>query len=273
MNMFWVFLWLVIWITYLVVSIIQIAGDSFTTAELIKTIAGFLGISSTFLLLLYQNSLTFYFYWTRFKNWFRNHPSKWQLDVRFDGHFQGDPTKRVSELLLQLEKDKVSVKVFHQTVNSINFSVYDTLNFYLTFQPKQFNQFEYDTIDIALAPFEIGCNDSKHKLDTKIIPILNRLQEVLKPDNSSYVLNISFVKGNPFFTVFISHLKTSQVSTFTVNLHLDDYSRGKAKDFVTIQKENVVINANDLHSLKQLAYDFIYLSSAAKRYIKAPTHA
>jgi len=271
--MFWVFVWLIILIIYSVVSIIQLAGYGFNTAELVKTLAGFLGISITFLLLLYQNSLTFYFYWTRLKNWFRNYPSKWQLDIRYDGQFQGDTIKTVTNLISKLNNDNIPTKIFHQTVNSINFSVYDTLNFYLTYQPRGFNQFEYDTIDISLAPFEIGCNDSKRKLDTKIIPILNRLQEILRPENSSYVLNISFIKGNPFFTVFISHLKISQVSTFTVNLHLDDYSSGKTKDFVTIQKENVVINANNLHSLKQLAYDFIYLSSTAKRYIKSPTNA
>lgn len=271
--MYWVIIWLLICVTYIGVSILQLSENGYSGAEIVKTIAGFLGLFSIFLILLYQNSLTFYFYWIRLKNWLRNYPSKWRLDVRFDGKFSPDTVKQVSQFVSQLAKENNPAKIFHQTVNAIDFSVYDTLHFYFTYQPREFLDFDYDTIDISLAPFEIGSNDSKSRLDKKILPLLSKLQEIVRPENSSYVLNITFLKGNPFFALFVSHLKSSQVSNFTINLQLDKYPRAKAKDLVTVQKENIVISANDIHSLKRLASDFIYLSTDTKKYIKASSNA
>jgi len=143
----------------------------------------------------------------------------------------------------------------------------------LDFQPKHINSLSYDTIDISLSPFEIGSNSSKRKLDSQIIPFLTNLQSFIKPDNTSYVLNISFIKDNPFFTLFISHLDPSQINSFNINLHIDAYSRNACKDIVTINKENIIVNANDLHSLKELANDFIFLSTNVKHYLKVANNA
>jgi hypothetical protein len=193
--------------------------------------------------------------------------------VRYDGKFGQDCISSISRFVSDLKRDGTNAKIQHQTTNSMNFIIHDTLNFYLTYAVAGNFDIENDQIDLALSPFEIGCNDSKRKLDTKIIPILNRLYEILKPRICSYVLDISFLKGNPFFTLFVSHLKVTQIGTFTINLLLDEYSESKAKDVVTIQKENVIVSANNLHSLKQLAEDFIYLSANAKRYLKPSGHA
>jgi len=245
--------------------------DGYDGTQLLIVITGFIGLFSNFINLLYQNNLTFYFYWTRFKNWFRNYPAKWQLTVRYDGNFKTDPVLSIKNFLKELSGE-ANVKIHHSTVNSINFSVHETLNFYFDFQPKEINPFSYDTIDVSLAPFEIGSNDSRQKLNTKIVPILSKLQTEINPENTSYVLDISFIKGNPFFNIFLSHVNSAQIDSFTINLQLSDYSSQMSKDYVTINKENVVLNANNLHSLKELANDFIYLSSNAKRYIKASTH-
>lgn len=271
--MIWVSIWLFFCIVYVVVSIIQLSENGYTSTEIVKTIAGFVGLLSTFFIVLYQNNLTFYFYWSRLKNWLRNYPSQWRLDVRFDGKFSPDSIKDIENFVSNLSKDKISTRIFHKTANAIDFSVHDTLHFYFTYQPEEFNQYGHDTIDVSLAPFEIGANDSKDRLDKRILPLLSQIQNILKPQNTSFVLNITFTKGNPFFALFVSHLRSSQISDFTINLLLSEYSRATAKDIVTVKKENIIITAHDIHSLKQLVYDFIYLSTNAKKYIKASGNA
>ena len=273
LNMVWTIIWFVMWVVYTAIWIGEIVSGKSNTADFLTRFAGMIGIMSMFVSSLYLNNLTFYFYWTRFRNWFRNYPSRWRLNVRYDGKFGQDCISSISRFVSDLKRDGTNAKIQHQTTNSMNFIIHDTLNFYLTYAVAGNFDIENDQIDLALSPFEIGCNDSKRKLDTKIIPILNRLYEILKPRICSYVLDISFLKGNPFFTLFVSHLKVTQIGTFTINLLLDEYSESKAKDVVTIQKENVIVSANNLHSLKQLAEDFIYLSANAKRYLKPSGHA
>ncbi len=261
-------MWSLLCFFYIVFAVMQIYQEGFNGVEFVKTLAGLIGFLGTFILILYQRNLTFNFYWTRFKNWLRNYPTKWKLDVRFDGSFNDDLISTISDFLLKLNSSNKVVKIFHKTVNSINFSIKDTLNFYLDYQPSSFSGVDYDTIDISLAAFEIGSNDSKIKLNSDILPLFTRFQELLKPNNTSFVLNITFLKGNPFYSVFISHLKPSQINSFNINLHLDNYSDTINKNIVMINKENVIVNAHDIHSLKELSYDFIYFSTNVKHYLK-----
>ena len=271
--MIWTIIWFSVCIFYLVFSIIQIKSPDFKNTDLIIIVIGFMGLLASLLKHLYQNNLTCYLHWVRFKNWFRNYPVNWDLNIRFDGSFDEDVISKIEKFIQTNQRVYDKTKVFHRTKNSLNFSVFGTLNFYLDFQPKHINNFNYDTIDISLNAFEIGSNSSKRKLESEIIPFLSKLQNILKPDNTSYVLNITFIQNNPFFTIFISHLNPSQIKSFNINLHIDAYSRNSFKDVVTITKENIIINANDLHSLKELANDFIYLSTNVKQYLRVANYA
>lgn len=271
--MIWTIIWFFVCILYAIFSIMQIYSSDFKNTDLVIIIVGFFGLLTSLLKHLYQSNLTFYLYWVKFKNWFRNYPSKWELNIRFDGDYNVDVIKRIENFIISNQNIFRNSKVFHKTKNSINFSIFSTLNLYLDFQPKHINSFNYDTIDISISPFEIGSNSSKRKLESQIIPFLSNLQSFLKPDNTSYVLNISFLKNNPFFAIFISHLDPTQINSFNINLHIDAYSKNSSKDIVTINKENIIVNANDLHSLKELANDFIFLSTNVKNYLKVANSA
>lgn len=271
--MIWTIIWFFICILYVIFSIIQINSPGFKNTDLVIIITGFFGLIASLLKHLYQSNLTFYLHWVKFKNWFRNYPSKWELNIRFDGNFDDDIVKKLDGFIQSKQNINYNSKIFHKTWNSINFSIFTTLNFYLDFQPKNINSLNYDTIDISLSPFEIGSNSSKRKLESLIIPFLSNLQNFLKPDNTSYVLNISFIRDNPFFTLFISHLNPEQINSFNINLHIDTYAKSSCKDIVTINKENIIVSANDLHSLKELANDFIFLSANVKHYLKIANNA
>lgn len=265
----WIIVWLVVWIIYIIVSFLKyINSPTFDFENFLITLSGFIGITSTLFLVLYQNSLTFYFYWTRFKNWFRNYSATWQSNIRFDGHFDYDVINKIKIYVESQTKLKHKAKILHKTNSSINFLINDTLNFYVEYESQKTTQLGYDTLDIKLSAFNIGSNDSREKLNKELIPIFEELYKIIRPENASYVLNIKFKKTNPFYTVFVSHLKTSHIKTFTVDLLLDQYSNCSSKDIVTVNKENIVINANTIHALKELTNDFIYLSTNLKKYLR-----
>ncbi|MDO9391653.1 MAG: hypothetical protein Q7U71_07765 [bacterium] len=243
--------------------------NNYETAKLIIYAAGFIGLTSTFISKLYCNSFTFYLYWNRFKYKLRNYTTKWKITIRYDGTFPPEVIKVIEQYILA---KKENGKILHANNNSINFTINDALNFYLDYQPKHINKCSFDTLDVSLTTFEIGCNDSKAKLDTEIIPILTELNTLIKPDNVSYALSISFI-DNPFFALLLSHLKDEYIKSFSLDLKLNKYNVGENADKVSINKSNIVINSNDLHSLNELAKDFIYLSNNLKHYVKGTKNA
>lgn len=271
--MFWIVVLTVLNIFYIVFSLIQILSPTFQPTNLILILSGFIGMVFSLFKQLYQNSLTFYLYWHKLTNWMRNYPAKWNLAIRFDGTFSTNVIQDVDWFIHNNLNYLKKSKTHYKTNNSINFTVNDTLSFYIDYLPKDFSNYEYDTLDISLHPFEIGCNSSKGKLETEIIPFLTQLQDKFKPDNSSYVLNISFLTQNPFFAVFIAHLSPKLVNSFNINLQIDEYNKTTCKDIVTINKDNVIVNANSVYALKELANDFIYLSSHVKQYIRPTVNA
>lgn len=127
----------------------QINSPDFNNTDLVIIVVGFFALLNSFLKHLYQSNLTFYLYWVKFKNWFRNYPSKWELNIRLDGNYDDDVIKKLENFILSNQNVFSKSKVFHKTKNSINFTIFSILNFYLDFQPKHINNFNYDTIDIS----------------------------------------------------------------------------------------------------------------------------
>ncbi len=258
--------WTIIWFILTVVYIFCAFKTYKDISNLPIMIGGFIGLFSSFIFSLYQNNLNFYFYIVKFKNWIKNYATKWQVNIRYDGDFDSDIIGKVQKFLDKKQKEHIPVKIFHKTLNSINFSIYDTLNFYFDFQPQKTSPYEYGIVDISLSAFEIGSNDAKDRINTILVPLLTDFQEMLHPTNCSYVVNIDFNKFNPFYSIYISHLKANQINSFTINLKLKEYAE---KDIVIVQKDKIVINASNLHSLKELSTDFICLSANVKKYIKS----
>jgi len=271
--MIWVIIFGLFWFLYLIFALINIFNGAYDGPQLVETLLGFVGLSVTFLYYLYQHSLSFYIYWSRFINWFRNYPSRWRIDIRFDGDFKDDVIKEISDFVVSSKNKYSNAKIYQRTFNSINFSISETLNFYIDLRHKGTNGYDFDTIDISLAPFEIGSNNSKQKLNTEIIPILNDLQKIIKPNNTSFVFNVKFLKYNPFHPFFIARLKPSQIETFRIDLKIDKYSKLESGDFVSIDKDTICLTASDVHVLKELFNDFIYLSSGIKNVLRDNSNA
>lgn len=271
--MIWLIIFGTFWSLYLIFALINIFKGVYDGPQLIQTLLGFIGLSGTFLYYLYHHSLTFYIHWSRFINWFRNYPSRWRIDIRFDGDFKDEIIKEISDFVVLSKKKYLDAKIYQRTLNSINFSISETLNFYLDLQHKGSNGYDFDTIDISLSPFEIGSNNSKHKLNTEIIPILIDLQKIINPNNTSFVFNVKFLKYNPFHPFFIARLKSSQIETFRIDLKIDKYSKLESGDFVSIDQDTICLTASDVHGLKELSNDFIYLSSGIKNVLKDKSNA
>lgn len=275
--MFKVIVTSILFIAYLIVGIVDLSikhyNGEFVNAYLITFVAGVFPFLYVILNILTKNNLKAYFWFTRILNRIKNPTSKWNIIVSYRGKFNSDIIDKFSSHLLKETFISFPVKIMNRTNQSINFVVQDTLNLYLEYENASINNKQEDTIAISFPWFEISCNNSERKLNQEIVPLLDRLNDYFKPESTAYTLNIDFMGKNPFYTVFIDHLKLEQIDDFNVNLNFGKYCIGPKKDRVTINKDKIYIMTTNVGNLKELAKDFIFLSPDLSRLLQCKSEA
>jgi hypothetical protein len=238
---------------------------SSSIAEIITSIGAFLGFAGNTLTSLYHSNLTFFLFSQKIKSKFVNYSTRWGLDIRYSGNFERDI---ISNLLNNFRTTKnYSIAIINKTSESLLFNYDNSLLFRLEFISKNLNDDLSNSIDVSITPFEIGIHSSKQKLHKQILPFLTYLETLVHPEYSSYSLNVDFINGNPFFTLFMANLNPAYIKTFNVNLNINNDK--KESDSVKINKESITLISSKISYLEELAEDFLYLSSNIKNYIRA----
>ena len=196
----------------------------------------------------------------RISNRIKNPTIKWNINVRYNGKINENIIQSLETEVFNEQNLNLSVKIMNKTNQSINVVVNETLNLYINYVNSSFCNTEKDEVIVNFPTFEISCNNSQKKLNKEIIPLINKIKSLIQPESSSYTLNIDFIRKNPFYTVFIDHLRLDQIDDFSVNLNLDTYSIDDKKDRVSINKNKIHIITDTTNNLKELAKDFIFLS-------------
>ncbi len=246
-----------------------LAQKELKSSLFIILLSGFIGLLADFFTQLQKYSLPFYFWWLRCKNKLRNYKAKWSLVIRFYGKFNEDIIKGLEDFILSDNNIKGDKKIIRTTNQSIEFSIDDTIRFDVIYEPETSLDSTIGDISFKLFPFEIGCNDAEEKLNSKIVPLLEIFQSFLSPQKASYTLDVDFQGRNPFYALYIEHLKPEQIDDFSVNLIVDKYTKTHRGDNVSIKKDRVNIATNSTNSLTLLAKDFIFLSPNIKELVKA----
>ena len=257
----------ILFIAYLFFGITDLF-TKFESKELIKFIAGIIPFLYSLFSLVLKVNLKIYFWWTRVINRIKNPTTKWNIVVSFEGNFVQDLIDKFENKLIDKNFINADVKIMHRNNQSLNFVIDETLNLYLDYENSKFVNKTKDIVNICFPTFEISCNNSEKKLNEEIVPLLEKFKDYFKPDSSSYTLNIDFMGKNPFYSVFIDHIRLEQIDDFNVNLHFDKYSLDNRKDRVTIKKDEIHIISVALNNFKELAKDFIFLSPDLAKMLK-----
>jgi len=236
----------------------------FSTTELAKNLSGGVGLAVAFLHSLSKNSLTVYFWLQRRLIWWHSDAlTRWRFDARFDGEFDTDVIRVLVEFLKQPENLKFPVKVDFQGDREAQIEIDGTLVLRLSFESRELSRLRKDHLQITSKTIEVPYGQAKRKINTLIVPILSAAKRCVRPDSDSYELDVDFSGPNPFFAVYIAHLRPRQVGDFRVVLHLDTYVPARAEK-VEISRERLHITALSTDSFVHLAEDFILLSPDLK---------
>lgn len=232
--------------------------------EAITRLSGLAALLTGLVGALQKSSLKVYFYLQKIA--IRLSPDttgRWWFSARFDGQF-GDTVIRTLRDHFQSKEFRFSSKVEEEDAFTAQVEIDQTLYLKIQFDPKHLSEDGEDHVTVLSRVMEVSYGHAKRKLEQQIVPVLQAIADVLRPSNSSFELDVQFLKRNPFFAVYIAHLRPEQVQDYRVVLHIDgSHSSGKAET-VEITKRKVHVTAKTTHSFQSIAEQFVLLSPDLK---------
>jgi hypothetical protein len=185
------------------------------------------------------------------------------FSARYEGHFPDDAVRHLLDHFKSGEF-RFPTKVERQDTLSAQVEVDQTLTLNIQFEPAQTSEDQSDHLTVISKVMEVSYGHAKKKLDSQIVPVLQAINDVLKPENASFELDVQFLRRNPFFAVYIAHLRPEQVQDYRVMLHVDaGHATGKTEK-VEITKERVHVTAKTTNAFRSIAEQFVLLSPDLK---------
>jgi hypothetical protein len=258
------------WIVfYTVLLIAYVAGWAYSlhspnhAPEIISKVSGLIALLSAMGTALQKSSLRVYFLFQKIAiRFFPDTTSRWWFSARFDGQFPDDSVRHLIEHF-QSEDFRFSVKVEKETSLTAQLDVDQTLTLDVQLDP-QLSDDQQCHFTVISKVMEVSYGHAKKKLDSQIVPVLQAVNDVLRPESSSFELDVQFLGRNPFFAVYISHLRPEQVQDYRVVLHVDGgHSTGRTEK-VEITKEKVHVTAKTTNAFRRIAEQFVLLSPDLK---------
>ncbi len=213
---------------------------------------------------LQKSSLTIYFLFQRIALRLSSDTTgRWWFSARYDGHFDDSVVHSLNNHL-QGEGFRFATKVERETALTAEVEIDQTLFLKIQFDPGHASEDGEGHVTVISRVMEVSYGHAKRKIEQQIVPVLQAMADVLKPSNSSFELDVQFLKRNPFFAVYISHLRPEQVQDYRVVLHVDgSHASGKAEK-VEISKQKIHVTANSTNTFKSMAEQFVLLSPDVK---------
>jgi hypothetical protein len=256
-------------IFYIVLLVAYISGWSYSLyhpnkiPDTISKISGLVALLSAMGMALQKSSLRVYFLFQRIAiRFLPDTTSRWWFSARYDGNFSADSVRQLIHHF-QSKDFRFPIKIEREDNLTAQVDVDDTLVLNIQLDPHNFSR-ELDHITVLSKVMEVSYGHAKRKLDTQIIPVLQAISDVLRPENSSFELDVQFLGRNPFFAVYIAHLKPEQVQDYRVVLHVDGgHASGKTEN-VEITKEKIHVTTQTTNSFRSIAEQFVLLSPDLK---------
>lgn len=254
----------VLWLLFVCAAAYSLT-TTFSVPTLTAALGGFIGLSKAFVDSLSKENLRVYFFMQRLR--IRLHSgaiTRWWFAARFDGKYSQETIADLIQFMSDRTRFKFPIQIDFQNAREAQVQIDETLIVRLSYDPAEDVPDATAHVTVLSKTIEVSYGYTKTKLATQIIPVLGALKTFLAPENSSYELNVDFTGANPFFAVYVNHLKPQQIGEFKVVLHLDAYSATPRAEKVEISSKSLHLTASSTDSFNKLALDFILLSPDVK---------
>lgn len=101
--------------------------------------------------------------------------------------------------------------------------------------------------DVSIAPFTIGYRTSRGVLEGQLMPLLERLRDLLRPSSVVYSLRVDLPGDNPFFGLYADQLKLHHVQDFKIELQIPTNSHPTR---VRVGTDRMIVIADTLENFR-----------------------
>lgn len=271
-----VIIYLVLWAS-LLLAIILSFRLRLPPSVIIGQLSGLVGVTAALLQNLSKHSLPLYFWLQRLRLRFSSGAvTRWSFAARFDGNFDAPSMDNVVDFLCSRNSFSIPVRIESRNSRQAILTIDGSLVLTFSLELQEFSEANQaggaptSHFTVISRILELPYRYSVDKIQRQIVPLLTVVGRQLSAYHSSFELDVEFRGKNPFFEVYVAHLKPEQIDDFRVMLHVDSTCPSR-KDRIEIAAKHVHISATSTESLTRLASDFILLSPDVKVLLGAST--
>jgi hypothetical protein len=223
-------------------------------------------IALPFLQPIVSQSPQLYLRWSRLKYWVLNKETAWDLSLQFRGHFSGDALERfVHRLALEhpgetevLQSESSHFLIRYRRLFTVDFTLAQS---YESLAHKEAdNEMDFAELDVTVYEQQVSYRRSRQVLERILIPFAEQLKDKFTPESTSYSLRVRFDRDNPFFGIYLKHLRADLVSEFQFEFHLPTARSG---EYVRVGKDAMTVTAGSVETFRQAVEAGLTFSAAA----------
>ncbi len=222
---------------------------------LIPALPGFVALCALFYRSLASHYLQVYLFGQRLylRTLGRGETSEWRIYARFQGRYSPDSLVHLVSTLQSVKRFAAKVDYAYST--KVGVSLFDRV--VLTFSLDD----STGEIDIESKFLEVTFSSAEDTLNGLIGPLLECVKRDLRPEHDSYQLELRFSGNNPFYALYISHLRPEQIDRFNITIAPRGISAENLES-VTITKDLVTVEAVSTSAFLELSKKFVLLRTS-----------
>jgi hypothetical protein len=114
---------------------------------------------------------------------------------------------------------------------------------------------------IDLPSVKRGFRELNSAIGNEVAPLMNRIEEIIKPEHRKFTVGVRFPVGNPYFGLFVANLNQDAISRFDIEYFESDTVED---DVVTVHRDSIVLITSTLRAAERLSLHYLSLQPVSR---------
>ncbi len=241
--------WLRLALIYVILSggLILVLGLEWRTGvDLLIIAAGFIPA-------VIRQSPRLFLSWNRLRYVVTNAETTWDLNIRMRGDFDPGHVERFVHRLALEHPGETEVLQSGSLRFLMRYRRLFTVELVLGHGDEHSGEWEVEgskskSLDITLFEQQVSYRRSRRVLEDTLIPLVEQIRNEFSPSSTNYSLRVRFDGTNPFFGLYLQHLRPDLVNEFQFEFKLP---LSQATDHVSVSKTAMVVTSTSIEGFRQ----------------------
>jgi len=214
-----------------------------------------------------KQSPRLYLRWSRFRYWLLNKETTWDLSLQFRGAFDAERVDQFVHRLALERPGETEVKqagptrfiLRYRRLFTVELSLGPGYEALAGLYEQPAGNADYTTLDVVVYEQQVSYRRSRRVLEDLLIPFAEQLKDEFTPQSASFSLRVRFDRGNPFFGLYLEHLRPDLVNEFHIEFQLPAARKG---EYARVNKDTMVVSAVSVEDFRKAVRAGLTFSAA-----------